>query len=375
MNNDLGDLDKLFGNSDDEDKPPREIDGEASFNLVSRGRGPIRERYRPLKLEELVPTCSIQQLKNLIDNPNSSQTFLFEGKTGTGKTTCARIIAKASICLEDNSLNKPCLLCKACKNFESSIDMTEINIADQRKIDDVRKLVGQMRFLPGLTGSSKKIYILDEVHQYTPDAQQVLLTQLEDPPPYILVFLCTSESHTLNKALIDRATRIQFKDINASLASQVIDQVLVKEGLEAPEDVRLSFYYQSEGSIRALLNNIQSYAEGGFDAEGWEGDKVDAEVATIAQAILRGNWEDLVLALRRANIRKNPEETRRGLECYLRGVVLSSENNVPKNDLNKATLIGNALANVYGSLEKAVPVSQYNGLVLKCLRACKAMIT
>jgi len=371
MNDDLGDLDKLFG---DIDEPEEDVSEEGvSFKLVSRGKGPIRERYRPLKLEELVPTCSIQQLKNTIDNPNSSQIFLFEGRTGTGKTTCARIIAKASICLAENTYDKPCLRCKTCRNFESSVDITEINVADQRKIDDVRQLVEQMRFLPGLTGSSKKIYILDEVHQYTPDAQQVLLTQLENPPPYILVFLCTTDAHTLNKALIDRANRIQFKDIEAGLAAQVINQVLAREEVEATEKVKLSFFHQSKGSIRALLNNIQSFIEGGYDSKSWNEDQVDAGVATIAKAILRGNWEELVISLKQGDIRKNPEEMRRGLECYLRGVILYTENNVPKNDLSKAIQIGNALYHIYGPLANDYPVSQYNGLVLKCLRACKSM--
>jgi len=375
MSDDLRDLDKLFSNSEDTPEKVSDDAKEADFSLVSRGRGPLRARYRPYKLEELVPTCSIQQLKNLIDNPNSSQIFLLEGNTGTGKTTCARIIAKASVCLAENTRDKPCLSCKACKNFESSVDITEINVADQRKIDDVRSLVDQMKFLPGLTGSSKKIYILDEVHQYTADAQQVLLTQIENPPSYILMFLCTTDAHTLNQALIDRSTRIQFKDIDAGLASQVINQVLEQEGINAPEDTRLSFYYQSKGSIRALLNNIQSYIEGGYDSKGWDEDQADAEVSAIAKAILKGNWEDLVIPLRQPNIRKNPEEIRRGLECYLRGVILSAENNVPKNDLSKATRIGNALANVYGSLQKEIPISQYNGLVLKCLRACKSMVS
>ena len=374
MSDDLGDLDKLFGDSHvPEGSPEEESLKEATFKLVSRGRGPLRERYRPLRIEELVPTCSIQQLKNLVDNPNSSQIFLFEGITGSGKTTCARIIAKASICLADNTSDKPCLDCKTCKTFETSVDITEINVADRRKIDDVRQLVSQMRFRPGLTGSSKKIYILDEVHQYTPEAQQVLLTQLENPPPYVLVFLCTTDAHTLNKALIDRSSRIQFKDVHAELAAQVISQVLAIEGIEASEDVRLSFYHQCKGSIRALLNNIQSYTEGGYDQENWNEDQTDAAVATLAQGILRGNWEDLVIALRKPNVRKSPEETRRGLECYLRGVILSVENNVPKNDFNKAVKIGNALARICGSLHNEVSVSKYNGLVLKCLLACKAM--
>ena len=105
------------------------------FKLVPRevrggGLGVWREKYRPQKLEELVPTCSIEQLRNQLDNPNASHVFLFEGKSGTGKTTAARIMARASVCLADNTYDKPCLSCKNCKSYDKSFDKLEINTAE-----------------------------------------------------------------------------------------------------------------------------------------------------------------------------------------------------------------------------------------------------
>jgi len=93
-------LDQIFNNNDDFFKP---YDDGAGFRLVSRGQGVFREKYRPQRFNELVPTCPIEQLRNQIDNPNASQVFLFEGNSGTGKTTSARILARASVCLAENT--------------------------------------------------------------------------------------------------------------------------------------------------------------------------------------------------------------------------------------------------------------------------------
>ena len=222
-------LDSLFGDSDFIPKGDFQP-GDYSFNLKPRGTGVFREKYRPQTFEEIVPTCSVEQLRNQVDNPSASQIFLMEGRSGTGKTTCARVLARALICTEENSFSKPCLQCRNCKRFDKSFDVLQLNTADKNKVDNVRDLVVDMKTLPA--NFPKKVYILDEVQRLTKDAQQVLLTELEEPHSHILVFLCTTDSQKLHKALVDRACRISFKNVTTQQALDVINQVLHYEKLE-----------------------------------------------------------------------------------------------------------------------------------------------
>ena len=327
------------------------------FLLVSRGTGDLKTRYRPQKLSELAPTCSIEQLKKLIGNQNSSQVFLFEGNTGSGKTTCARMIAKANVCLSEGE--KPCLACKHCQGFDQNWDVTEINIADQRKIENVRDLIQEMAYLPQFLG--KKIYILDEVQQLTPEAQQVLLKLLEEPPSYLWVFLCTTNKKDLNKALVDRASTINFRPLSALDAGYIIDQVIANEKREpVPLELKTSFYDNCHGSVRALLNNIQSYLEGGYDPNFREEEELTGDTRSLALALLDKNWTKVAACLKSPIFRTQTEAQRIAVESYLRGMLLRSPDSLER--------VGPIFESLHGTLiTEPMP---YNGLVLKCLRAC-----
>lgn len=358
-------LDSLFGDS--EGLLPKEEfrPDDFSFHLKPRGTGVFREKYRPQKFNEIVPTCSVEQLRNQVDNPAASQIFLMEGRSGTGKTTCARVLARALICSADNTYNKPCLECKNCKRFDKNpIDMLEINTADKNKVDDARNLVVDMRTMTAQF--PKKIYILDEVQRLTKDAQQVLLTELEEPQHHLLVFLCTTDVKKIVKALVDRACRISFNDLKPQQALDVINQVLHHENLTASDEVKEGLFLQSGGSVRALLNNIQAYSEKGFDPEHWEEDDAPAEVKDLFKIITKGDWNALSKALLKPNVRKDAESLRIGLENYFRYVILRKDN------MSEAIQLGNAMVRISGSLltAEATTHSMYNDFVLKCLRAC-----
>jgi len=368
----MTDVDQLFSDSPEEaafsnfvnkleaSTAPTAVRGE--FTLVPRGIGPFRDKYRPQKIEEIVPTCSVEQLVNQIGNPSASQVYLFEGNTGTGKTTCARILAKAANCLAGNASERPCLKCKCCSSFENSYDKVEINTANQNKIDDVRNLVADMRYAPAIY--NKKIYIMDEVQRLTADAQQVLLTELEEPYSYLLVFLCTTNIKKIDKALVDRACRITFSALTPRQASLITQQIFKHEGLSGDDDLIESLYQQSDGSVRALLNNIEAYKDKGFNPDSWEEDEAPAEVKSLFQVINKGDWVGLSKILKRPNVRKEPESLRIGLESYIRGVMLRQAS------IADATKYGTALMRLEGTLMNEPSVSQYNGFVLKCLRAC-----
>lgn len=336
---------------------------EKEFKLVPRGTGPLREKYRPQRINEIVPTCSKDQLKSIIRHPHASQVYLLEGRTGTGKTSCARILAKAYVCLSDVDENKPCLSCDNCKDFEKSFDVTTLNAANQNKVEDVRSLVEQFRYSPAVFRN--RIFIMDEVQRLTDGSQQILLTELEEPPPYLLVFMCTTDSKELDKPLADRATRIVFSDLKANHAKSIIDQVLICEGAKAaPHEIVETLYQQSQGSIRALLNNIQNYLAGGFDPENWEGDEAPADVVSLFKAITKGNWPDLARLLKQNTIRAESEKLRIQLESYFRGTLLKC------NSLDEAIKLGEAMLRLSGSSFAEAANFQYNQFVLKCLRAC-----
>lgn len=342
---------------------PKAVIGD--FRLVPRGKGPFREKYRPQRFEEIAPTCSIEQIRNQVNNPSTSQIYLFEGSTGTGKTTCARILAKAINCTAANPLSRPCLSCDNCSSFENSYDKIELNTANKNKVEDIRQLVDDMRYAPARY--NKKVYILDEVQRLTSDAQQVLLTELEEPYPYLLVFLCTTNIKKIDKALVDRACRVTFNPLTPSQASDITRQVFEHESLTGDDDLIENLFYQSNGSVRALLNNIEAYKQKGFDPNNWSEDEVTTEVKELFSNLKSGDWEKLSKSLKKPNVRKDPEKLRLGLECYLRGVILNCAS------INEAAKLGEALYRIQGSLREEITVSQYNLFVLKCLRASRAM--
>jgi DNA polymerase III subunit gamma/tau len=335
---------------------------DSEFRLVPRGDGPFREKYRPLKINEIAPTCSKDQINDIIRRPHASQVYLLEGKTGTGKTSCARILAKTYVCLDREDEVKPCLICDACASFDKSYDVTNLNAANQNKIEDIRSLVEDFRYKPAVY--PYKIFILDEVQRLTDAAQQVLLTELEEPPSYLLIFMCTTDSKQLSKPLADRATRITFGDLKPKHAGSIIKQVAAYENISISDEDVDSLYQQSRGSVRALLNNIQSYAAGGFDPERWEGDEAPADVVALFKGITKGSWSELAKLLQKPNIRSEPEMLRMGLESYLRGSILRNPN------IEEAIKLGEAMIRLSGSMLMDTSAGQYNQFVLKCLRAC-----
>lgn len=333
----------------------------AAFKLISRGDGDLKARYRPQTLGELVPTCSSRQIKAILKGDNPSRVYLLEGASGTGKTTCARIIARAAVCQSDGP--KPCLTCVTCRKLETSVDFVEINIANFRKIDDIRENVDTMRYHP--MELSKKIYIFDEVHQLTNASQQLLLKVLEEPPEHLLIFLCTTEKKGLNKALVDRATSVKFKSVAKKQSLEVISQLIELEGIDIPERVREDLHKRSEGSVRALLNGVQLFADGGVELLDAEEQEASGDIRSLAKALMDKKWGDAIDVLKDDSVKRSPESTRIGVTSYLRAVCLN------KSNIASVIKAGSALSHLVGAPTEDTPVCQYNELVMRCLKACK----
>ncbi len=334
-----------------------------TFTLKSRGTGDLKKRYRPQELWELIPTFAITRLKKILKDPNASQVYLFEGRSGTGKTTCARILARASVCTIEEVELRPCLTCANCVGMETSGDYTEINAADLRGIDDARAQLATMAYAP--MRLPYRIYVFDEVHQLTPQAQQVFLKIFEEPSPNMLIFMCTTEKKGLKKTLIDRAISIPFKPITMAQGGELLDQLVELEEYEGeiPDGLLPQMHVVAGGSVRAFLNCVQIFFEGG-DFAATE-DEEGLEFRDLAIGLSKKRWDTVKKELSHPSVKKAPESVRISLECWFRGCVLKANNAKAAGDN------GLILECLSGTLSAEPLASQYNGLVLKCLNACR----
>lgn len=330
------------------------------WKLKKRPGKDLKSSYRPMRLDEAVPTFPLTRVQQLCENGAKGQVFLFEGPTGVGKTTCARIVAAAAVC-PNRTAAGPCLQddCEGCY-FLNGGDIEEINAADFRKIEDARELVKQFRYRP--LRLNKRIFILDEVHQVTKDAQQVLLKLFEEPPEHVLVFMCTTETKNMKKTLIDRALTVRFREMTDTQARTIITQILEQEEKELDEAIWNELITRSMGSVRALLNGVEAALAGDYDSMTWT-EEGPPEVRTLASALMNQDWNAARKVLKDLETDK-AESVRIGVENYLRAVTLNQKT------VDAALKSAIPMKYIVGTLVDEPKISQYNQLVQRCLRAC-----
>lgn len=329
-----------------------------TFRLVARGSGDLKTRYRPQRFAEIAPSFAVEWLKGAANNANTSNVLLFVGQSGVGKTTAARVLARSSVC-KSPADGEPCLKCSACHQMEKSPDYHEINIADFRKIDDVREFVQGFQYRPMYL--ARKVYILDECHQLTQDAQQVLLKHLEEAPDHLLIVLCTTETRGLKRTLLSRCAEIQFRPADRSTLGSIAVQILEDTGFAASETALEDVYQRANGSIREFLNHLDALIAGAY-APALPEDEATDDVRDLAAALMARNWSLVRGVLARETVKQAPESIRLMTMCYLRGMVLRQ----PKLDFSAAVPMGQ----LGGSLVMEPKAEQYNLLVLRCMRAC-----
>jgi DNA polymerase-3 subunit gamma/tau len=226
----------------------------------------IARKWRPQKFADVAGQEHITAtLENAIGARRIAHAYLFTGVRGVGKTTAARILAKALNC-DEGPTASPCNECSHCREIAqgSSVDVLEIDGASNRGIDEIRQIIDNVRYQPA--NSRFKIYIIDEVHQVTKDAFNALLKTLEEPPPSVKFILATTEPHRLPATILSRCQRYDFRRIELREIVRRLGAIAKSEGLELSEGALILLAREADGSMRdaqSLLEQVLAMAAPG----------------------------------------------------------------------------------------------------------------
>jgi len=228
-------------------------------------------KYRPQNFNTVVGQASITTtLKNAILNNHLAHAFLFCGPRGVGKTTCARILAKTINCTNITKEGEACNTCESCVSFEkgASLNIHELDAASNNSVDDIRTLVEQVRFAP--QAGKYKVYIVDEVHMLSTSAFNAFLKTLEEPPPYAIFILATTEKHKILPTILSRCQIFDFRRITSNDTVAHLEEIIGKENIKAEKNALQLIAQKSEGCMRdalSILDKIVSFSNGALTYE------------------------------------------------------------------------------------------------------------
>lgn len=223
-------------------------------------------KYRPTTFNSVVGQEHITStLKNAIKSGQIAQSFLFCGPRGVGKTTCARIFAKALNCQHLTADFEPCNECDSCKayNESASFNVYELDAASNNSVEDIRSLVEQVRIAP--QGAKYKVYVIDEVHMLSSSAFNAFLKTLEEPPAYAKFILATTEKHKIIPTILSRCQVYDFKRINDNDIIKHLQYVAKSENVEAEEEALRVIAAKADGALRdalSIFDQIVSFSGG-----------------------------------------------------------------------------------------------------------------
>jgi DNA polymerase-3 subunit gamma/tau len=223
-------------------------------------------KYRPQNFSTVVGQAHITTtLKNAIKNNQLAHAFLFCGPRGVGKTTCARILAKTINCENQTKEGEACNTCHSCVSFDAgtSLNIHELDAASNNSVDDIRSLVEQVRFAP--QAGKYKVYIVDEVHMLSTAAFNAFLKTLEEPPPYAIFILATTEKHKILPTILSRCQIFDFKRITNNDTVDHLQEICDKEAIKADKAALHIIAQKSEGCMRdslSILDKIVSFTNG-----------------------------------------------------------------------------------------------------------------
>ncbi|MBR6967505.1 MAG: DNA polymerase III subunit gamma/tau [Ruminococcus sp.] len=237
----------------------------------------LYRKWRPLTFDDVISQeYTTEALKNQIKSGRTAHAYLFTGSRGTGKTTCARILAKAVNCRNMKDGN-PCLECDICRDADSGAltDIVEIDAASNNGVDNIRDLRDAAVYTP--ERGAYKIYIIDEVHMLSQGAFNALLKIMEEPPPYVKFILATTEIHKVPATIVSRCQRYDFRRIKPEDIAKRLSYIAQQEELDLTEDGAAMIAKLADGGMRdavSLLDQCSVCAE-----------KIDAEAVSAAAGI------------------------------------------------------------------------------------------
>ncbi len=318
----------------------------------------LYRKYRPQSFasDELFGQDHIvNTLRNAIRLDRIAHAYLFCGPRGTGKTTTARILAKAVNCLDPDPANRPCNQCDACRaiNANATTDVIEIDAASNRGIDDIRELRERVKYAPTMLRT--KFYIIDEAHQITGAAANAFLKTLEEPPPHTKFVLATTDPEELLQTIVSRCQRFDFRRISLDAMTARLRQVAEAEGFEIDDDAIATIARHATGSLRDALGILDQVAVYREEADAsTESSRITIE---LVRTVLGVSRNDRVEGMVRAIADQDPgaglriineavdagEDVRqlgRQLISYLRVLMLERASGTPEADETARELAG-----------------------------------
>lgn len=228
----------------------------------------LYREYRPKTFDQVLGQDRVTNvLKNQVKTGKISHAYIFSGERGTGKTSCAKIFAKAINCLNPKD-GSPCLECENCKAIdeESTIDVVEMDAASNRRIDDIRSLKDNVIYPPNKL--KYKVYIIDEAHMITREAFNALLKIMEEPPSHLVFILATTEIEKVPRTILSRVQKFEFNKIDDSNIKSQINQILTDREISIDNEAIDLIIKKANGAMRdalSILDQVVSYGEKSYD--------------------------------------------------------------------------------------------------------------